>query len=560
MVKNEQDIIEPFLRHNSRFFDAMIVIDNGSCDRTREIALAVAREIPGIFVTDFRTRAHDQAILLNRAMAFVQSAFFADFVFLLDADEFLLADSADALFDQIKVVPVGRALKMPWRTYMPDPSQARAGPQDVLKVVTWRRSSDLGGSHKVALRFGGGLEARITVGQGSHRAFRADGRSMATDRSTGLEIAHLPIRSESQMLAKGVNGWRTNLERADRRPGQAFQWRRLHDLYFRADRSARDLDISQEALRYGLRDPGGTWEANAVYDPPPIVAERRYSDGIFADAADLIAANEAQPAIFPSRFRFADPSAPGDAKRQGDAGHPAGPTNLDIAPFANLYERLQPASVLDVGCGDGLCLELARQCGAAEIMGIGGPDRSAAVLDEASYRKQDLHEAWSLGRTFDLVQCIEVAGHLRPEATATLLDALAAHARGVIVFSTAEPGQTGPGLVTPRPMAEVLDLWAARGWWPDLTATLGFRSLATLTWLRRNTLVLRPGKSPSAEADMAALARIGSWPFRWNDQTPGLRLAAFEEDYPRRKWGYGHRPGAGDAAPEPEPDPDLAKD
>jgi glycosyltransferase involved in cell wall biosynthesis len=127
MVKNEQDIIEPFLRHNSRFFDAMIVLDNGSTDRTREIALAVSRDCPGIFVTDLRSRAYDQAIVLSRAIAFVQSAFFADFVFLLDADEFLTVESAEALFATIAEVPVGTTVKMPWRTYLPDPAHGGAG-------------------------------------------------------------------------------------------------------------------------------------------------------------------------------------------------------------------------------------------------------------------------------------------------------------------------------------------------------------------------------------------------------------------------------------------------
>ena len=49
MVKNEQDIIEPFLRHIRPFFDAMIVLDHGSTDRTAEIIENCARELGGIF-------------------------------------------------------------------------------------------------------------------------------------------------------------------------------------------------------------------------------------------------------------------------------------------------------------------------------------------------------------------------------------------------------------------------------------------------------------------------------------------------------------------------------
>lgn len=52
MVKNEQDIIEPFVRHNARFFDAMVILDNGSADNTRAILLELSRELGTLLVLD----------------------------------------------------------------------------------------------------------------------------------------------------------------------------------------------------------------------------------------------------------------------------------------------------------------------------------------------------------------------------------------------------------------------------------------------------------------------------------------------------------------------------
>jgi glycosyltransferase involved in cell wall biosynthesis/SAM-dependent methyltransferase len=553
MVKNEQDIIEPFLRHNSRFFDAMIVLDNGSTDRTREIALAVSRDCPGIFVTDLRSRAYDQAIVLSRAIAFVQSAFFADFVFLLDADEFLTVESAEALFATIAEVPVGTTVKMPWRTYLPDPAHGGAGvetgakpePTDVLKILTWRRIAEGRGASKVALRLGGAVNSRITLDQGSHKAFGANGRPVRTKRFAGLEIAHLPVRSEDQMLAKGVIGWRANLARANPGRRQAFQWQRLHDLYFRANRSVGEVNISDVALHYAQTRPFGTWETNAMFDPPPIVSERKFSDGTFASADALIAASEGQDALHPSRFSFPIRAASGTGKNDIDTAFEAEwhwvRLFLDVAPFANLYERLQPASVLDVGCGHGLYLDLARQCGAVELMGVDGMERSATALPEGAYITHDLHNPLTLGRTYDIVQCMEVVEHLRPGATGMIFDGLVAHAREVILFSMAEPGQPGHQHINMRTMAEVLELWTARGWWPDLRATLGFRGLATLSWFRRNALVLRPVRGPTAEADVAALVAIGQKPFRWYNQDHGIREGAFEEAPPPPRRAYGKR-------------------
>ncbi|MDE2446855.1 MAG: glycosyltransferase family 2 protein, partial [Alphaproteobacteria bacterium] len=37
MVRNEQDIIEPFVRHNSALVDLLFVLDNCSTDHTRQI-------------------------------------------------------------------------------------------------------------------------------------------------------------------------------------------------------------------------------------------------------------------------------------------------------------------------------------------------------------------------------------------------------------------------------------------------------------------------------------------------------------------------------------------
>ena len=87
MVKNEQDIIEPFLRHNRQFFDAMIVLDHGSTDRTAEIIENCARELGGIFFTHISRFEYAQSEYMSAALRYVQSTFFADFVCFLDADE-----------------------------------------------------------------------------------------------------------------------------------------------------------------------------------------------------------------------------------------------------------------------------------------------------------------------------------------------------------------------------------------------------------------------------------------------------------------------------------------
>jgi SAM-dependent methyltransferase len=545
MVRNEQDIIEPFLRHNSRYFDAMIVLDNGSADRTRAIALETARELGSIFVTDLRQKAYDQGAIFTRASSFVQEAFFADFVMFLDADEFLMAPSPEQFRQELDKVAIGETALLPWRTYLPDPAAGPDDGEDVLKRITWRRTRERPLYGKIALRLGGRTDERFIIGQGAHWAQSSNGEPLRQhDLPEEIFIAHLPVRSRSQMLAKGVVGWRANLARAESARREAQQWQRLHDLYHDHAQGGSDFDLSHEALVYAQSKPHLTWDANARPEVPAIIGLRRHSDGTPDQPERLIASSETPGERHPARFTVAErvrvsQGGAGDIPNAFDADWHWSKLFLDIAPFANLFEMLNPQSVLDVGCGHGLYLDIARQCGAREVLGIDGVDRSGTVLGEDEYLRLDLQERHVLGRKFDLVLCLEVVEHIHPAATGMLFDFLAEHAAGPILFSMAEPGQPGHGHINCLGMDEVLDLWQDRGWWPDLNASLGFRSLATLSWFRRNVVLLRNQRRSTSEQESRALRQIAARPFRWYSQKPAVRFGTFEEAPPRPKFGYG---------------------
>lgn len=52
MVRNEQDIIEPFIRHHAKMMSLMFVLDNRSTDQTRTILRNLAQELGNVIVTD----------------------------------------------------------------------------------------------------------------------------------------------------------------------------------------------------------------------------------------------------------------------------------------------------------------------------------------------------------------------------------------------------------------------------------------------------------------------------------------------------------------------------
>jgi hypothetical protein len=97
-------------------------------------------------------------------------------------------------------------------------------------------------------------------------------------------------------------------------------------------------------------------------------------------------------------------------------------------------------------------------------MGVDGPYvRTENLLFEPSrFRAFDVGASFQLGRQFDVVQCLEVAEHLEPVASETLVDNLVAHSNKVI-FSAAPPGQGGENHVNERPYDFWRGLFERRG-------------------------------------------------------------------------------------------------
>ena len=84
-----------------------------------------------------------------------------------------------------------------------------------------------------------------------------------------------------------------------------------------------------------------------------------------------------------------------------------------------LIEHVRPASVLDVGCGQGAWLAAWRELGITDVIGVDGNyvEQDDLLIPREHFVARDLTERLSLDRRFDLVQSLEVAEHLRPEAS-----------------------------------------------------------------------------------------------------------------------------------------------
>jgi SAM-dependent methyltransferase len=130
-----------------------------------------------------------------------------------------------------------------------------------------------------------------------------------------------------------------------------------------------------------------------------------------------------------------------------------------------LQQQLAPGSVLDVGCGQGAWLAVWHSHGVQDLCGVDGSyvDRGRLLFAPERFYAHDLRQPFDLGRSFSLVQCLEVAEHLPASSAEPLIDSLIRHGE-VIVFSAAPPGQGGHDHVNERSYEYWRALFLHRGY------------------------------------------------------------------------------------------------
>ena len=109
-----------------------------------------------------------------------------------------------------------------------------------------------------------------------------------------------------------------------------------------------------------------------------------------------------------------------------------------------LFEIYKPTTIIDVGCGLGNWIEVAKKISGAEITGVDGNyvNRTLLKIQESEFVEQDLTKPFDLNKKFDLAICLEVAEHLPKASAEGFIISLTNHS-DVIMFSAALPGQGG---------------------------------------------------------------------------------------------------------------------
>ncbi|MEP6940943.1 MAG: glycosyltransferase family 2 protein [Rudaea sp.] len=232
-VKNEADIIEACVRHNLRYLDRMIVLDHDSSDATPQILQSLVAE--GLPLTLSGLREPDPAFKQAQLTTGLARTAFekagADFVFPLDADEFLRAPSRVALEAALHAGESGVA-NLRWLTYVPSPEEAPGHP---LHSLRWRVDTDRPALSKVVISRAI-LAKNWHIGRGNHVVYDQVGPDLhwtAGEPLVGMSLAHLPLRSPQQLVAKALIGWLTRKLSYGPSAGTTSNSWHLHEMFQR---------------------------------------------------------------------------------------------------------------------------------------------------------------------------------------------------------------------------------------------------------------------------------------------------------------------------------------
>ncbi|MSS99437.1 MAG: glycosyltransferase family 2 protein [Opitutales bacterium] len=246
MVKNEADIIELFIKINSRVFERLYILDHNSEDRTAEIVeIMCSKGYPVELVRLVgESAAYNQAEITTRYVNQIAKEKDYDFVMPIDGDEFLYFGDQDIKTIPLeKIAPGGFGL-IPWVTYCP----RRTGylsTQAPLYHNFEPRNKEPRQYYKVVLTRE--LAKTCVLQMGNHGIDQP--RNLSPSKIP-LILQHVPVRTPEQISSKAYIGSKALALKPDRKPGEGAHWDNIYQIIKRKNMQLSHEDALDIALNY----------------------------------------------------------------------------------------------------------------------------------------------------------------------------------------------------------------------------------------------------------------------------------------------------------------------
>jgi hypothetical protein len=237
VLRNEIDIVRPFLCHLAALFDYARLLDHGSVDGTTPMLHAACAGRHGWEAWRVEVPGHHQAKFAGFAMRHLFETTDVDVVAFLDADEFFDVPDRRSLDMAFEGLSGRTTARFSWSNGLP----ARLdGSALALGDRIWERRDETP-FHKIAITRALYVASNGTAlpSSGNHRVEPGDGLPVAY-RDSG-RILHLPVRSVAQFRQKITIGALGVLARSDNQPHENSHWFDALRRLAAADLSVSDL-------------------------------------------------------------------------------------------------------------------------------------------------------------------------------------------------------------------------------------------------------------------------------------------------------------------------------
>ncbi len=203
-VLNEEDVIEPMVRHHAALVDHHVILDNGSVDRTLEILTALGAEGLNLTVLQNNSVLFSEEQFNTSLYEFAVRERAADWVLFLDADEFVDARRVGDLRALLgSVPPQYPSLGVQMINY-DAPTEVSLREINVVRRFVRRVPAPIG-VWKVFVRAPEAGQT-ITINAGNH-SIDLDGAFVDPPRQDAFLLAHFPNRGPLHWAGKAVTGW-----------------------------------------------------------------------------------------------------------------------------------------------------------------------------------------------------------------------------------------------------------------------------------------------------------------------------------------------------------------
>ncbi len=223
IVKNEADIIEPFVRHTLAWVDHHLIFDHDSTDGTRAILGALQREgLPITLYTDDDLGNLQQA-RSNFLTRLAAQSFAADWILPLDADEILAGPGRGALDKILSGCNATRPASLPLLNYFPTTEDDTQVGNPVLRLRHCESTPPH--TRKIMVPRSLALDENVSAGKGSHALYR--GTEVLPDQPLpdGYHLAHLALRSPQHQVLRVVLAELQKLSRGQAHAGLDVHYR-----------------------------------------------------------------------------------------------------------------------------------------------------------------------------------------------------------------------------------------------------------------------------------------------------------------------------------------------